>query len=185
MNPPPAFPISPEQFWTIFSESLRAEWANPALRLHTAFNGNAAWTHYITGFLTRLAVRFSCIPETEFWPRIDIGYVDKAGAEWDQWALEVAIEHENDLNWNDKLSRLLMLNAGLKVLIAYSDNRERIAGMLHRFVEIHRSRKYLPSPSAWLFIFGPRSFPSTHDFIAFKFDGTSFAEITDAKKILS
>ncbi len=181
----PIFPISPETFWTVFSEALRADWIDPAKHVPGYFNNSPAWTNYITGFLKSLAPRFSCISDTECWPRIDVGYFDRVGAEWDEWALEAAIEHENEVNWNDKLAKLLMINAGLKVMIAYSDNPERILGVLNRFVEIHRSRKYLYSNSGWLFIFGPRYYPANRDFDAFTFNGKAIVEITGGRKVIS
>jgi hypothetical protein len=181
---PAAFPVTPENFWSVFSDSLKLEWIDPKKRLPVLFNNSQAWTNYITGFLKGLSSRFSCISDTECWPRIDVGYFDKVGAEWDEWALEVAIEHENEVNWNEKLSKLLMISAGLKVLVAYSDNPDRILGLLNRFVEIHDSRKYLYSNSGWLFIFGPRFYPAKRDFDAYTFNGTAIVEITGGRRTI-
>lgn len=178
------YPITPERFWAVFSENLHAEWKDPARNAPTHFNSNTAWTLYITRFLKELSGKFGCKSDTDFWPGIDVGYFDRIGAEWDEWALEAAVENENDLSWHDKLSRLLMVNAGLKVLIAYSANVEKVVGLLNRFVEIHQSRKYLHPGTQWLFIFGPRIYPAKHDFLAFKFDGRQIADITGSRKVI-
>ena len=179
----PGFPITPEKFWSVFSTNLRADWTDPNKHVPGFYNNGPAWTLYITGFLKELASRFACSSDTEL-PRIDVGYFDRIGAEWDEWALEAAIENENGLAWNEKLSRLLMVSAGLRVLIAYSDNREWLLGILNRFVEIRKSRKYIHPESGWLFIFGPRSIPAKHDFTAFKLEGGAIVEITGDRKIV-
>ena len=51
--------------------------------------------------------------------------------------------------------KLIVINAGLKVLIAYPRDRKEIDEVLNRVPDIHQSRKYITSPCKYLFIFGP------------------------------
>lgn len=179
------FPVKPEQFWTIFSQTLRADWNDSAKLVRQYYNHATPWTTYITDFVKNLSPRFSCIPYTEYWPRIDVGYFDKFGEDWSEWALEVAIELENKMDWHQELSKLLMVNAGLKVLIAYEDDYQRIHEALDHFIRIHTSRKYLTNNCGWLFIFGPRLIPAIRDFVAFTFDGKVITDITGTNRTIA
>lgn len=131
-----------------------------------------------------MSSEFGCIADVEYGPRLDVAWFDQTGQDWSEWAMEAAIEHENNVFWEEELCKLLLINAGLKVLVAYEDDLSRIREMLEQFVTIHRSRKY-SGTGGWLFIFGPRIAPSLSDFAAFKFDGACMVEITDGEKILS
>jgi len=179
------FPISPETFWEVFAEKFGAEWNDPDKQLASSYNNAPEWKTYITGFLNGLSSFFSCVSDIEYWPKLDVAYFDKVGGQWGEWALEVAIEHENNVNWHEELSKLLMINAGLKVLIAYEDCHDQLLKMLSRFVVIYKSRKYLCANSGWLVIIGPRHIPAKRDFVAYKFDGNAIEEITGGKKIIS
>jgi hypothetical protein len=145
------------------------------------YNNN--WTPYIIDFLARLAPQFSCIGEPSY-RGIDVPYFDRTGHDWSEWAMEAAIEVENrDRTWLEEISKLLLLNAGLKVLIAYENDPKTAHEMLARFPAIYHSRKY-NNAAGWLFIFGPRTLPPTHDFSAYTFDGTRILDITDGLRIL-
>ena len=172
------FPIAPEHFWAVFSQTLRSEWQDSSKRVSQYYNDAISWTPYVTALMQNLSERFSCVAKTEFWPRIDVCYFAAHSEDWAEWALEAAIELENKLDWHNELCKLLMVNAGLKVLIAYDDSHQNIHDTLTRFTSIYQSRKYYTSPCSWLFIFGPRLVPAVRDFVAFTFDGTTIREIT-------
>lgn len=182
------FPVKPAHFWTVFSEALRTDYSDPQKQVRDKYDHAKPWTLYISELTESLSGKFSCIADREYWPRIDVSYFDKAGKEWAEWALEVAIELENNENWIEELSKLLMVNAGLKVLIAYENSRERIMELLSEFTRIHASRKYRTSNCGWLFIFGPRQIDAIegaiHDFVAFTFNGTEIIEITGDRHTL-
>jgi len=180
----PDFPIRPEVFWSVFSANLRAEWKNPRKKVSSLYNSKSEWTQYIIEFLDTLSTKFGCISDIEYWPRVDVGYFDRMGDNWADWSWEAAIEHENGLHWHEEICKLLTINAGLKVLIAYSDSKEEHQGILKRFIQIHRSRKYYTIHCGWLFIIGPRQIPANKDFDAFKFDRNQIVEITDGIKTL-
>lgn len=117
--------------------------------------------------------------------RIDVSYYDNGCDGWSEWALEAAIEVENDDGiWTEEVSKLLMLNSGLKVLIAYENDPATPLAILEAFPAIYRSRKY-NNAANWLFIFGPRTLPATHDFSAYSFDGVKFTDITGGVTIIS
>jgi len=183
----PTFPVSPEIFWEIFSDSLRLCWIGleESDRKDT-YNNGEQWTTFLTGFLLHLSAQFVCIADTEYWPRVDVGYFDKPGDDWGEWAMEVAIELENDArNWHEEISKLLMINAGLKVLVCYPESIEYRRFVLNRFIDIHKSRKYFTTSDSWLFIFAPRLLPTNEDFVALKSDGKNFFDITCGKRIIS
>ena len=128
------FPITPERFWQVFASELRKDFVAKRQAMRRRFKDFTPRTKYMTKLLdTRIKGHFSgtmqsknCY-EGEFWPRIDVAYFDKPNGLWDPWALEVAIEHENDPavgtraneKWHEECCKLLLLNAGLKVLITY------------------------------------------------------------------
>jgi len=177
------FPVKPEQFWAAFSNKLRLDWNDQQKQVSQFYNHAKPWTSYITGLVKNLSVEFACIADTEYWPRIDVVYFDRVREDWGEWALEVAIELENDESWCQELSKLLMVNAGLKVLIAY-EHHLNLKEILSHFIDIHKSRKYMTENCEWLLVFGPRVIPASHDFVAFKFDGKVIVDITDSKQTL-
>jgi len=155
----------------------------PEKRLPELFN--VSWTSYIIPLLCDLSSTFSCFPDVEYGPRLDVAYFDRGQTpDWDEWAMEAAIEHENNVFWQEELCKLLLVNAGLKVLIAYSEYEKEYRERLNQFVDIHKSRKYNTSGCGWLFIIGPRLIPASHDFLAFKFDGEGIVDITNGSKII-
>jgi hypothetical protein len=136
----------------------------------------------MTQFLAGMAPAFGCHADREFWPRVDISYFDRCGGdEWAEWSREAAIEHEAQSDWTHEVCKLIEINAGLKVLIAYPADRNEIDAVLNKLPAIHQSRKYVSSPCKYLFIFGPGE--GLDDFVAFTFDGTAVADITGDTKI--
>ena len=177
-------PITPELFWQVFSERLAVEWNDPAKQLNDAYNSGRSWTSFMTTFLSNLAEHFGLYAETEY-RKVDVAYFDKGGEDWGEWAMEAAIEIENGVNWTEEIAKLLLFNAGLKVVIAYDDVPENISNVLNRFLEVRHSRKYLTENESWLFVFGPRLMPSNQDFVAFKFSDGAITNITGDTRVLA
>lgn len=173
-------PIKPEAFWAEFSIELHRRWSSDVTK---GYFENKFWTPFMTKLLTKIAVAFNCHVDCEYWPRVDISYFDRCCGEWEEWAREVVIEHEAGADWTQELCKLMEINAGLKVLIAYPRNRAEIDKVLNRLPIIYQSRKYVTSPCSYLFIFGP--YYDLKEFVAFTFDGKTIAEITDNTKIIT
>jgi len=97
--------------------------------------------------------------ETEAFPHIDIGYFSNSSkTEWAKWSFEIAIEHENKKNpsWQEECSKLMGINAGLKVLISYfSETKEKLYDEINEFSDIYQSRLYHQKEDKYLFIFIP------------------------------
>ncbi len=137
----------------------------------------------MTNALKSLAQDFGCHCECEYWPRVDVSYFDRCTkGDWDEWSWEAAIELENDDLWTDEVCKLMQINAGFKVLIAYVDKQEKLDEFWNRLPVIYQSRKYVTNPCNWLFIFGHFG-KVDWDFIAFKFDGITTTEITGNVRI--
>lgn len=176
----PEFPITPESFWTEFAKVLRQRWSP---EVEQWYDDRLTWTAFITELLKELAPVFHCHSDCEYWPRVDVSYFDRrTDNNWMEWSREAAIEHENNQGWTEEICKLLEINAGLKVLIAYASDRRTISDALDRLPAIHQSRKYVTSRCNWLFIFGPMG-GEVEDFLAFKFDGRAITEITGDLRI--
>ena len=118
--------------------------------------------------------------DNEYWPRVDISFFSRETENnWQEWSREVAIEHENDSGcWDEELDKLFAINAGLKVLMTYSDSPdEEILSYLKSdkpgsFLRIYKSRKYHTADDKYLLIFGPViGGKKRNHFSAFYFDG--------------
>lgn len=135
--------------------------------------------------IENLEREFNCISEREYQPRVDITFFDKPGKPWSHWAKEAAIEIENEDHWRDEVCKLMEINAGIKVLVAYVNWPEAVAldSFWKELPEIYRSRKYLTQPCNWLFVFGIFGDPNgdNWDFKAYKFDGESHTDITSGR----
>ena len=184
INTAVTLPITPDHFWQAFSKRLAADWKNSDRKASDAYNSGRSWTSFMTAFLSDLAEEFGLYAEMEY-RKIDVAYFDKGGDDWGEWAMEVVIEIENGVNWTEEIAKLLLFNAGLKVVVAYDDVPENITNVLNRFLEVRKSRKYLTENESWLFVFGPRMLPSEQDFVAFKFADGAITNITGEAKILS
>jgi len=176
--------ITPEKFWLVFSTELNKAILEES-KWFDYYCNNKKWTKFIINFLTNLSPKFGF--ETtmrEHWPKIDLSYYDKAGDEWDIWACEVAIEHENDpKTWHNELCKLMLLNSGLKVLIAYRNITDKeLEKELKDFTKIYKSRKYHQLNDNWILIWGPTAdFVDTYDFVAYKFDGKNISKLKNYK----
>ena len=172
----------PEAFWAKFSTALRERW-NPEV--------DASWfedwpkrTEFMKDVLKKLAQDFGCHCDCEYGSRVDVSYFDRCTkGEWDEWSWEAAIEHENNDSWKDEVCKLMVVNAGLKVLIAYVDNQKKnLDEFLDRLPAIYQSRKYVTKPCNFLFLFGLFGKPDW-DFTAIKFDGETITPITGKGRI--
>jgi hypothetical protein len=179
-TPQPDFPIMPEAFWTKFSTALRQEW-KPEVD-GWWFTAPSTRTEFMTEVLKRLAKDFGCHCHCEYWPRVDVNYFDRCCEDWKEWSWEAAIELENGDSWTDEVCKLMVINAGLKVLIAYVDDQKKLDDFLDRLPTIHQSRKYVTTPCNWLLVFALFGEPDW-DFIAFKFDGMTVTPITGNVRI--
>ena len=176
-TPQQQFPITPEAFWREFSGALRTRWPE----IGKAFEQDTVWTASIIDLLKDVVKGFECHPYCEYWPRVDVSGFDHPCGEWEEWSWEIAIEHEGSGDWREELCKPININAGLKVLIAYT-GEEIFKEVLERLPAIYRSRKYVTTPCNFLFIFGPGDL---EDFVAFKFDGKAVVEITGGVRIVS
>ena len=169
-------PISPEIFWGKFYTALRLNW-NPEVDVFW-FKDLTKRTKFMTDVLKKLAPAFNCHCDCEYWPRVDVSYFDRAtGTEWMEWSREAAIELENGDSWTNEVCKLMEINAGIKILIAYVDNQKKLDDFWPRLTTIYASRKYVTKPCSWLFIF--RIYRENNwNFVAFKFDGATQTEIT-------
>jgi len=137
-------------------------------------------TEFMKDVLLKLGKeKFGCHCAKEYWPKVDVSYFDRCASEdWNEWSWEAAIEHENADSWRDEVCKLMQINAGLKVLIAYVDIQKNLLDdFLDRLPAIYQSRKYVTNPCNWLFIFGRFGGPDW-DVIAIKFDGKTTTRIT-------
>jgi hypothetical protein len=184
--------IEPREFWEVFAKNLRQKFQGRKSDFRDAYYSRGTeWTVHMTEFLSVLAGKFE--PELhvdrEYWPRIDVAYFsDCTPKDWSKWSLEVAIEHETKEDWHEnELCKLMLVNAGLKVIIAHDDNPHDWMknGFFEEFVEILKSRKY-NNEAHWLFIVGPKNRWNGGDYCAFSSNnGAAVIEITDGRRILN
>ena len=133
----------------------------------------------MTELLKEIVVALGCHVDCEYWPRVDVSGFDHCCGEWEEWSREVAIEHEAGPDWTQELCKLIEINAGLKVLIAYPE-RKQLHEVLERLPAIYHSRKYVTRPCKYLLILGPGAYD---DFVAYAFDGDKVTEITGGARI--
>jgi hypothetical protein len=178
--------IKPIEFWDKFSDRFNAMWFKNYKKSNEKYESDALWTNYIFKFLEDFGKKlgFETISK-EYWPRLDICYFSGSEENWSTWSLEVAIEHENKPwpDWQNECNKLMMINAGLKVLFTYyKDNKTKFKNNLDKFIEIYMSRKYHQTNDQWLFIAAPTmNIWDNNDFVAFQFDGNKLEEITNGK----
>jgi hypothetical protein len=166
--------LTPESFWKIYSTEFKNFWFNNEKENIRSYPNYKSWTENMMNFLEKLAYHDFIISK-EYWPRIDCGYFSKAGDNWSEWSFEVAIEHENKVwpAWQNECCKLMIINAGLKVLITYqSEGKIELPNHFSKFFTIYKSRKYHEINDQWLFIIAPNMNRwGKEDIIAYKFDG--------------
>lgn len=165
--------LTPERFWNVFSNEIGKDFNLYENEMRKKYCSNTNWTKYMTEKLDNIGKsKFNCKSiVNEYWPRIDIACFDNEADDWGKWALEVAIEIENNpQKWNEECRKLLMINCGLKVIIGYRyrtivDLEKELA----KLEKIHKSRKYHRMNDSWILIFGPMSIEKDNiDFVAYK-----------------
>lgn len=149
------------------------------------------YSGFIINQLEYLGWQLECHVDKEYWPRVDVSFFDReTDFNWKEWAREVAIEHENDAGtWTEELDKLFAINAGIKVLMAYSDKSD--AELLQdlnangpgTLLSIYESRKYHTENDKYLFIFGPVIESNRKTFSAFIFDGKKVEQLPGSVKI--
>ena len=138
------------------------------------------YTSFIIDRLAALKFNNRYHVEKEYWPRVDVSFFNRETENnWQEWSREIAIEHENDAGtWDEELDKLFAINAGIKVLIAYSDDTD--AELFEyltsiepgSFQSIYKSRKYHTENDKYLLVFGPVTGSRKRKcFSAFSFDG--------------
>jgi hypothetical protein len=122
--------IDPLTFWDFLKSLLVNDYKNDPEKIKRYYRNRKPWTKHLTDLIVRNAKCFEGIEavDQEFFARVDISLFDKCtSSNWDEWSYEVAIELENDPNdWRHECHKLMLLNCGLKVLIAYRYKPYRI-----------------------------------------------------------
>ena len=138
------------------------------------------YTSFIIDRLAELDLNKGYHVDKEYWPRVDVSFFNReTESNWQEWSREIAIEHENDAGtWDEELDKLFAINAGIKVLIAYSDDTDvELSDYLTStepgsFQSIYKSRKYHTENDKYLLVFGPVTGSKKRKcFSAFSFDG--------------
>lgn len=180
--------LTPQGFWEAFAQEFR-QWWNGDPSLKDKYETNKPWTRAMTCFLSTLGETLDYAPDYEWLSRIDVCYFlsrDDTWVDWAEWSCEAAIEHENDglESSKEECSKLMSINAGLKVLITYyhandgdGDQLENSLNVyLDDFKRIYDGRKYHQENDQYLFIILPDSSlfgKGTKTAYAYTFDGQS------------
>jgi hypothetical protein len=151
--------MTPNDFWVYFKNELDMWWNVERKTKYTAFKDDTKRTCLMLPFLVDIGQKKKFHVETEAFPHIDVGYFsDCTKSEWSKWSFEVAIEHENKPcpHWHDECSKLMGINAGLKVLITYfSETTDELYNEINEFQGIYKSRLYHQCDDNYLFVFIP------------------------------
>ncbi|MBK7886856.1 MAG: hypothetical protein IPJ86_05975 [Bacteroidetes bacterium] len=163
---------SPEQFWQVFakeiSERLNCISNTKRMRL---YDNDKKWTCFMKAAMKLIIDKLHYNKRDFCTEYLRIDYTICPGESPVSWDLDIAIEHENKLYlWEDELTKLLHINCGLRVLIAYYDNKndkdlQKIRTMI---VDSIAKRKYYTDDQNWLLIFGPYFLNNDGDFVAYK-----------------
>jgi hypothetical protein len=170
--------MSPESFWKLFKDKFTEWWNTPnSADKYEDFKYDSTRTCRMRLFLMNLGCKNYHYPyyvEREAFPHIDVGYFSEyTPCDWAKWSFEIAIEHENKEYpaWRDECSKLMGINAGLKVLIAYwSEPISQLKTEIEEFPDIYDSRRYHQEKDQYLFIFIPRGkYKETESFVVYEF----------------
>lgn len=177
--------ISAEKFWIIFANALKDK--RKKHDLNKLYKDNKKWTKFVINLLEEIGyTEFKCGSVVkEYFRKIDVCYFDKWGKDdWTEWAMEVAIEHENDgETWMNECHKLLLISCGLKVVILdYNKSKNEINKIQDEFKIIYKSRKYHVENEAWLFIFYPNmKIWNNNDYLAYEFKNNKFNDLKEIK----
>jgi len=178
--------IQPKQFWELLKVKLDSWWKIDAEKKTENFNVIPQRTCLILPLLIDLGRENNYHIETEAFPHIDIGYYSEyTSKEWAKWSFEIAIEHENSAypSWCNECSKLMGINAGLKVLISYySETFEKLSEELNEFPPIYQSRKFHQLEDNYLFVFIPlECFDETDKYSVFEYSNNKLQPIQKGK----
>jgi hypothetical protein len=165
-------PPSPEEFWRVFAEVIKMQLRageNDAWK--ESYDNDRRWTFFIKNSIEGIIINLGYAMADLSPEYLRIDYTICPGESNTRWDLDIAIEHENKLYlWEDELTKLLHINCGLRVLIAYYDNEndrdlQKIRTMI---VDSIAKRRYYTDDQNWLLIFGPYYLNNDGDFVAYK-----------------
>jgi hypothetical protein len=169
--------MTPEKFWDMFKTAYNDLWKTDTAKIRKAFSTDSMRSCQMIPLLVNMGINAKYHVETEAYPHIDVGYYSNCSEEWGKWSFEVVIEHENKghPHWLEECSKLMRLNAGLKVLVSYrSEPDDDLRKELDAFPSIYQSRKYHQENDTYLFIFIPLdNFEETEKFSVYQFSSSS------------
>jgi len=178
--------FQPKQFWELLKVKLDSWWKSDAEKKTEYFNHISQRTCLILPLLIDFGRENNYHIEMEAFPHIDVGYYSEhTSKEWANWSFEVAIEHENQTypNWCDECSKLIGINAGLKVLISYySETFEELFKEIEEFPLVYQSRKFHQTGDNYLFVFIPLAcFNETGKYSIFEFSNKELQIVQQGK----
>ena len=168
--------LSAQELWLKISQLLLKN----KKQLQDYCHQTKKYTNFIIDRLSELGRGLGYYVESEYWPRVDVSFFNReTESNWQEWSREVAIEHENDSAcWDEELDKLFAINAGIKVLMTYSDESDAelfeylTSTEPGSFQNIYKSRKYHTACDKYLLILGPvTGSQKRKHFSAFCFDG--------------
>ena len=173
---------NPDDFWKLLKKEFDRWWGDNTERKYSAFEDITQRTCLMIPLLVTFGKNNDYHVETEAYPHIDVGYYSNCTkSEWAKWSFEVAIEHENKPypNWHEECSKLMAINAGLKVLISYySETNECLNNEINEFLSIYESRKYHQKDDKYLFVFIPfDKFNETDKYSVYEFSDKGLQKI--------
>lgn len=150
--------ITGKTFWDFYVESMQKA-VNSDIKIFDIYGSSTLWTKEIKNIVEKMCIEKLNMKSSvrEFWPRLDLALFDNCCDEnWDEWAMEIAIEIENNFDSiRNEIMKLMIINSGLKVVITYIKKVEQIEDLIIDFQKVYKSRKYHTENDNWLFIFGP------------------------------
>lgn len=178
--------MEPKKFWILLKKEIDCWWENDAEEKRSKFEDLTQRTCLMIPLLVTLGRNNGYHVETEAYPRLDVGYYSACTPEWSKWSFEVAIEHENQpyQAWCDECSKLMAINAGLKVLISYySETNEELNKEIEEFLSIYESRLYHQVDDKYLFVFIPLcKFNETDQYAVYEFSNNKLQKFDNGEK---
>lgn len=181
-------PPTPEMFWEVFAKVMKLKLnagENDAWK--ESYDNDRKWTFFIKNTIEGIIINLGYAMADLSPEYLRIDYTICPGESTTQWDLDIAIEHENNPNsWEDELTKLLHINCGLRVLIAYYDNKKArdenvdiLSTIKDKIICNLSNRKYYQPDQKWLLIFGPYDLRNEGDFIAYKLEKTKLIKLTE------
>ncbi len=181
-------PPSPEKFWGAFAEVIKVQLnvgENNAWK--ESYDSDWRWTLFIEKTVNAIIVKLDYEQDDISPEYLRIDYTICPGESPIRWDLDIAIEHENNPNsWEDEFTKLLHINCGLRVLIAYYDNKKSsdenddiLSTIKDKIICNLSNRKYYQPDQKWLLIFGPYYLRNEGDFVAYKLEKKELIKLTE------